>query len=98
MKKLRFVQTLLLLFALVVFARADSTPAEVERYVYQRWNECVASVVRENALWQELQKSLVERSPRVARDARRLDVYDELIREHELRLKALREMRAKEGE
>lgn len=84
------------LFLSIILLTQSGWAAEIERSVYNNWNKCVKSIVAEDLLWRELHASLSAERPGLVRNARRLDIYDELIKFHEERIELLRKMRSEE--
>ncbi len=90
--------TLLTLITIFLVSLASQTPpAEQKRVIVTAWNECGASIEKENQLFTDLTKSLQLNPPWRVLDARapahRAQLIDEIIREHRRRIKLLEKIR-----
>ncbi len=61
------------------------------------WNDAVASVARENPLWDELSESLHAEPPHRSVSARRLELYRLILAEREQQAQALKCLQAYEA-
>jgi hypothetical protein len=91
------VKTVLTLLLLLSAAVAQAPPAKQRRAIVSAWNECGQSIDLENGLLQELTRSFQTSPPWRVVDARepekRRQLIDDIIAEHERRIRLLKEIR-----
>lgn len=93
--------TLLTLITIVIVASAQTQAPPEYKVMVRAWNECAASIVIENDLFNELSRNLHMNPPWRVLDARapalRAELIDKIIVEHKRRIKLLETIKAEDS-